>query len=82
LVEQAASAAKSMEQQAQSLIAEIAFFRAQDEAKQSASAGVTHANVQPMRAAASARPTARPRATERPMPMAKVSGGDNVWQEF
>ena len=83
LVEEAASAAKSMEQQAQSLIAEIAFFRAQDDAAQSAaSPSAARPAAQPMRAAQSIRPMARPQAAERPVQMAKVSGGDNVWQEF
>jgi ABC-type transporter Mla subunit MlaD len=81
LVEEAASAAKSMEQQAQALIAEIAFFRAQDGSGQHASAPhAAPAPVQQLHAVPSARPAAKPYVAQRPAPMAKVSGGDNVWQ--
>jgi len=82
LVEEAASAAKSMEQQAQALIAEIAFFRAQNDAGQSSAPHHVPAPVQQLHAVPTPRPAPKPRAAPRPAPMAKVSGGDNVWQEF
>jgi methyl-accepting chemotaxis protein-1 (serine sensor receptor) len=87
LVEEAASAAKSMEQQAQSLIAEIAFFRAQGSHQGSNGQHVSApqhapAPVQHLHAVHSARPAPKPQVVQRSMPMAKVSGGDNAWQEF
>jgi hypothetical protein len=86
-VEEAASAAKSMEQQAQQLVTEISFFRtAQGHAPVASTVVSTKpsASVRPISRPAVKRPAAKPaaRPAPAPMPMAKASGDDSSWQEF
>jgi methyl-accepting chemotaxis protein-1 (serine sensor receptor) len=91
LVEEAASAAKAMEQQAQQLVTEVSFFRSRGGA---APAPVAHkpaiAHVAPRAASVQAlrRPVAKPVASSKAKPAAaaarvsRASGDDSAWQEF
>jgi hypothetical protein len=87
LVEEAASAAKAMEQQAQQLVTQIAFFRtthgAVTDAKVSSVATRPSASIKAFSRPTAKRPAARP-AASRPVAvsLAKASGGDTSWQEF
>ena len=82
LVEEASAASKTLEQQAQGLVAQVGQFRTRDSAvapkhmTQSPKAAIT-----PMRRPAkklAAAPTPRPASA----PVAKASGHDAAWQEF
>lgn len=83
LVEEAAAASKTMEQQAQVLVEKVSFFSNtrgyQAETPASFTSNVSsapRATVRPM----SARKVAK--SLSRPAPMAKASGDDSSWQEF
>jgi hypothetical protein len=79
LVEEAASAAKSMEQQAQQLVAEISFFRtAGRDARASTVITRPSATVHTIARPAAKRSAAQPAS----LPLAKASGEDTVWQDF
>lgn len=86
LVEEAAAASKTMEQQAELLVEKVSFFSNtghQAAAPASYSSNVssaTRASVHPMPTRKASKPGSRPVA--RSVPMAKASGDDSSWQEF
>jgi hypothetical protein len=88
LVEEATAASKQLEQQGQSLVAQVSQFRTRDD-QGARTTGVTMAPstpvavVKPIKkpskvASAPRRPAPKPA----PAPMAKASGHDADWQEF
>jgi methyl-accepting chemotaxis protein len=86
LVEEAAAASKTMEQQAQVLVDKVSFFSNTGSYQAAAPASFTssvssapRAIVRPMPARKVAKSVSSRPA---PMPMAKASGGDASWQEF
>ncbi len=87
LVEEASAASKAMEQQANALLQQVAFFKnlnarqsmAPVQPMQMASARTAAPRaVTPMRKPAAKKPVSRESAA----PMAKASGDDSVWNEF
>jgi len=86
LVEEATAASKQLEQQGQSLVAQVSQFRTRDDhgvrpTLAPAAASMPTAVVKPIKKPAKvASSAARPAATS--APMAKASGHDAEWQEF
>jgi methyl-accepting chemotaxis protein-1 (serine sensor receptor) len=89
LVEEASAASKAMQQQADKLVQQIAYFKAVSgsvhaEASVERSVPVSHSpTVKPMKRPS--RPVARRPsavASAAPAPMARASGDDSSWQEF
>jgi methyl-accepting chemotaxis protein len=84
LVEEATAASKQLEQQGQSLVAQVSQFRTRDDR----SIRTTVAPVAPSKTVATVKPIkkqvkiAATRAAPAPAPMAKASGHDAGWQEF
>ncbi|GFE91493.1 methyl-accepting chemotaxis protein [Steroidobacter agaridevorans] len=90
LVEEAAAASKTMEQQAQALVEKVSFFSNTNGSGYQSAAPVSftsnvssapRATVRPMPTRKAAKPISR-RPTAAAAPMAKASGDDSSWQEF
>jgi methyl-accepting chemotaxis protein len=89
LVEEASAASKAMEQQSAMLLSQIAFFRTAHggaivrEVPRMTEARRVAPAPKPAQKPASARVTPAPRtAAPSPVPLARASGDDSVWQEF
>jgi len=84
LVEEAAGASKAMEQQAAELIEQVGFFHIKGGVTRARSAAPSPRINQPVTINSGKRkPAARTASiAPAPMPVARVSGSDNVWTEF
>jgi methyl-accepting chemotaxis protein len=91
LVEEATAASKQLEQQGQSLVAQVSQFRTREDQGVRTNVapviarkpvGVVKSMKKPVRAPAAAPARSTPKPAQVPAPMAKASGHDAEWQEF